>query len=99
MRSVLNSPIGLPEQINILSLINHVDGAVLTGTQPEKFFPLNNGLNPLERSSDISSLLLNKNRIPKSDNKKILDKCVIKKECQANTNRGRVYPMNLTIIK
>ena len=79
MRSVLNSPIGLPEQINILSLINHVVGAVLTGTQPEKFFPLNNGLNPLDRSSEISSQSLNKNRTPKSDNKKFLDKYILKK--------------------
>ena len=36
MRSVRNSPIGLPEQISIPSRTDHVDGAVFTGTQPER---------------------------------------------------------------
>jgi hypothetical protein len=36
----------LPEQTSIPSLTDQVDGAVFTGTQPVRSFPLNNGRNP-----------------------------------------------------
>ena len=46
IRSVRNSPVGLPEQMIIPSRTDQVDGAVFTGTQPPRSLPLNNGRNP-----------------------------------------------------
>ena len=42
---------GFPEQINMPSSIFHVEGAVLTGAQPDRSFPLKAGLKPASAAS------------------------------------------------